>query len=55
MLKQIRFAYALRWLLFITVWGWVIVQPSAPLVIVGAPQAVLTHNAKAGVHTRLTG
>ena len=53
-MKTIRLSYALRWLLFITVWGWVIAQPSAPLVTLGAPQTAQTRNPKAGVHTRLT-
>lgn len=54
MLNKIHFADALRWLLFITVWSWVIAPPGAPLVTLGAPQTVQTRNSKAGVHTRLT-
>ncbi len=53
-MKTIRLSYAWRWLLFITVWGWVTAQPGAPLATVGAPQIVVTRNLKAGVHTRLT-
>ena len=54
MTRSIRFSHALRWLLFITIWGWATAQPGEPLVTVGAPQTVLTRNPKAGVHTRLT-
>lgn len=54
MMKSIRFSYALRWLLFITVWSWVLVSPPAPPVTLDAPQIVVTRNSKVGVHTRLT-
>lgn len=54
MTRSIRLSHALRWLLFITVWGWAIAEPGEPLVTVGAPQTVQTRNPKAGVHTRLT-
>ncbi len=53
-MKPTRLAYALRWLLFITVWSCVIALPGAPPVTLGAPQMVVTRNPKAGVHTRLT-
>ena len=54
MSRSIRFSYALRWLLFITIWWWATASPGEPLVTLGAPQTVQTRNAKAGVHTRLT-
>lgn len=53
-MKSIRFSHALRWLLLITIGWWVTAPPGAPLVTIGAPQTVITRNAKAGVHTRLT-
>ena len=53
-MRSRRFSHALRWLWFITIWGWLTAPPGAPLVTVGAPQTVITRNAKAGVHTRLT-
>ncbi len=54
MSRSIRLSYALRWLLFITIWWWVTASPGEPLVTLGAPQTVQTRNTKAGVHTRLT-
>ena len=53
-MRSIRFAHALRWLLFITIGWWATAQPGEPLVTMGAPQTVITRNPKAGVHTRLT-
>lgn len=53
-MRSIRFSRAVRWLLLITIGWWVTAPPGEPLVTIGTPQIVLTRNAKAGVHTRLT-